>query len=262
MLVGELFPLSVDIFNQVSSPGKYGKWWIVALTDECVQSIVCVCLYVYVRDSLLRLSGIVVSNDASLESKPRSLHKEEWLIVRVSSGHRQVYTKIQVAEESIGKVKTLAGHRCWLHVSPLIHFTVTLVDFEHLRSQLWYSLDHLRLTCTEVCWAAVMAEKSRRCDAGVRGEAAEARVRQPTLPLLFRNLSPISIARVEGGGGSYLTGGSAWHLPCPGELLAICPVWPCGASGWHWFCCRETCWAFTICFCVIYLSKPALFFSK
>ncbi|MPC08852.1 hypothetical protein E2C01_001446 [Portunus trituberculatus] len=42
----------------------------------------------------------------------------------------------------------------------------------------------------EECCAAVV--RSRRCDAGVNGEAAEARVRYPTLPLYFPGSSPVA----------------------------------------------------------------------
>lgn len=72
-----------------------------------------------------------------------------------------------------------------------------------------------------LCGSTVGLERSRRCDAGVRVEAAEARVWRPTLPLLFPKLCPPNIARV-GGGRSHFTGGSTWHLPWARNFREIC----------------------------------------
>lgn len=93
---------------------------------------------------------------------------------------------------------TLHGYTCWFWT---FAFTVVVL-FRSPATYLWRG----------VCWAAVEVERSRRCDAGVSCEAAEARVRSPTLPLLFPKLCPPNIARV-GGRESYSTGGNGWHLP-------------------------------------------------
>lgn len=89
-----------------------------------------------------------------------------------------------------------------------------------------------------MCGAAVELEMSRRCDAGVSGKAAEARVRRPTLPLLFPKLCSPPTSHESGEEGA--TSLEEVHDTCPGRGTygKLVEAGTCNDPRQQWLCYR------------------------